>query len=299
MARNGYLAEDGIVLVTVEDDDQLIATAAASFFAMRAAAADDGVDLRIVEPAGAYRRAWVQNDMVDHPENYNLNPASTIGFSRYGQSHGWGNRFDANSAAVAWLLKNGPRFGWVQEYGSRDKNHFKHDGVTATGGGAGGYTPPITIPSPEEDTMTDFILYAQKELGPAATKKADGFDIEQEAMFYCEAPGAPAFPLSNFKAYNTDDGAVLAYGAFNAIRGKGPGGASASRWPVSPKQAAAYLKRFGVATSPTTSGGGATVPGGPIQVEVPDPAVWGAAAAKAFTEALPSFEASGGFAPKG
>jgi len=142
MARNGYLAEDGIRLVTVEDDDQLIATAAASFVTMRAAAARDGVALKIVEPAGAYRSAWVQADMVDHPERWNLNPDSVIGFSRYGQSHGWGNRFDANSAAVPWLLKHAADYGWTREYGARDPNHFKHDGVTAIGGGGGGATAP-------------------------------------------------------------------------------------------------------------------------------------------------------------
>jgi hypothetical protein len=134
MARNGYLAEDGIRLVTVEDNDQLIATAAASFFRMRAAAAADGVTISIVEPAGAYRTAWVQNDMVDRPWLYNLNPNSTVKFSRYGQSHGWGNRFDANSAAVPWLLRRGAEFGWIREYGARDPNHFKHDGVTAISG---------------------------------------------------------------------------------------------------------------------------------------------------------------------
>ncbi len=147
MARNGYLAEDGIALVTVEDDDQLIATAAASYLAMKAAAARDRVALAIVEPAGAYRRAWIQNDMVDHPERYNLNPASTILFGRYGQSHGWGNRIDVNSAALPWMLRNAARFGWTREYGTRDPNHFKHDGVTAAGGGStsGSNTQPNAI----------------------------------------------------------------------------------------------------------------------------------------------------------
>lgn len=139
MARNGYLAEDGIRLVTVEDDDRLIATAAASFLAMKAEAARAGVALSIVEPAGAYRTAWVQNDMVDHPERYNLNPNSVIKFSRYGQSHGWGNRIDVNQAALPWMLANAARFGWSREYGTRDPNHFKHDGTTAvTGAGGGG-----------------------------------------------------------------------------------------------------------------------------------------------------------------
>lgn len=138
MARNGYLAEDGIGLVTVEDNDQLIASAAASFLRMKGAAAADGVGLWIVEPAGAYRSAFVQNDMVDHPERYNLNPASVIKFGRSGQSHGWGNRVDVNPAALPWMLRNAARFGWVREYGARDPNHFKYDGSTSAGGAGGG-----------------------------------------------------------------------------------------------------------------------------------------------------------------
>lgn len=172
MARNGRLAEDGIRLVTVEDNDQLIATAAASFFAMRAAAARDRVALSIVEPAGAYRSAWVQNDMVDHPERYNLNPKSLIKFGRSGQSHGWGNRIDVNAAAVPWMLANAARFGWSREYGARDPNHFKHDGVTATAGsGAGGFTPTI-----EEDDMTMMLRLFY-------TEAADG------AQTLCIGPG--------------------------------------------------------------------------------------------------------------
>lgn len=160
MARNGHLAEDGIVLVTVEDNDQLIPTAAAAFFAARAAAAADGVRLIIVEPAGAYRSAFVQNDMVDHPENYNLNSASSIGFSRSGQSHGWGNRIDVNSAAVSWMLRRGGEFGWIREYGARDPNHFKHDGTTAIAGAAA--LAEIDQQRKRKPTMRETQIYQMK-----------------------------------------------------------------------------------------------------------------------------------------
>jgi hypothetical protein len=212
MARNGRLSEDGIRLVTVEDNDQLIATAAASFFAMRAAAAAEGVTLSIVEPAGAYRSAWVQNDMVDNPGRYNLNPKSIIKFGRSGQSHGWGNRIDVNSAAVPWMLRNATRFGWSREYGARDPNHFKHDGVTATGGGSSGagVTPdPVNVD--EGEPMTDFIYYCTS----ASTDKK----IALKAMFYQECIGAPLYPFTNYQAY--DSGAFGSeYSAFKGRYGK-------------------------------------------------------------------------------
>lgn len=135
MASNGYLAEGGIRLVTVEDNDQLIATAAAAFFAAKAAAAHDGVTLSIVEPAGAYRPFSVQEGMYYRPEDYNLNPKNSLKGASPGYStHGWGNRWDVNSAGLNWMIANGHRYGWTREFGTADPNHFKHDGRTATSG---------------------------------------------------------------------------------------------------------------------------------------------------------------------
>jgi hypothetical protein len=132
MARNGYLAEDGLKLVTVEDDDRLIATSAAAFLAAKAAAARDGVGLWIVEPAGAYRPYSTQYGMYYHPEQYNLNPKNSLKGAAPGYStHGWGNRVDVNAAGLAWMIANGHKFGWTREFGSADPNHFKHDGRTA------------------------------------------------------------------------------------------------------------------------------------------------------------------------
>lgn len=180
MARNGYLAEDGIRLVTVEDDDQLIAIAAASYLAWKSAAAEAGRPIYIVEPAGAYRSAWVQNDMVDNPWRYNLNPNSTVTFGRTGQSHGWGNRVDIGGD-LAWAIANAARFGWTREYGTRDPNHFVHDGRTAiTGAGTGG--GGITTHSKEKD-MSAF--YRIKDGDPGAG-----------GIYWQEKPNTPLIPIS-------------------------------------------------------------------------------------------------------
>lgn len=129
-------------LVTVEDNDQLTQPAASAYLAMKAAAARDGVTLFIVEPAGAYRSFEVQTDMHVHPERYNLNPDNIVTLAKPGySSHGFGDRFDLNAAAIKWAIANGPRFGVTREFGAADPNHFKHDGVTVVGGGVGGFRP--------------------------------------------------------------------------------------------------------------------------------------------------------------
>lgn len=182
MARNGYLAEDGILLVTVEDNDQLIATAAASYLAWKAASIKAGRLIYIVEPAGAYRNAWVQNDMVDNPWRYNLNPNSTIPFSRYGQSHGWGNRVDIGGD-LAWAIANAARFGWTREFGAKDPNHFVHDGRTAiagAGAGGGGFTP-----IEEEEDMSQGAFYRIAAGGEGAG-----------TIFWQEKPNTSLIPIN-------------------------------------------------------------------------------------------------------
>lgn len=180
MARNGYLAEDGIRLVTVEDNDQLIATAAAAYLAWKAASIAARRPIYIVEPAGAYRSAWVQNDMVDNPTRYNLNPTSTVTFGRTGQSHGWGNRVDIGGD-LAWAIATAALFGFTREYGTRDRNHFVHDGRTATAGagaGGGGITK-----QPKEKHMSAF--YRIKDGDPGGG-----------AIFFQEKPNTSLIPVS-------------------------------------------------------------------------------------------------------
>ena len=126
MSENGQLSAEE--LVTVEDNDQLAPRAAKAYRAMKAAAAKAGRAIYIVEPAGAYRSYAVQVDIRDHPERYNLNPASKVKIAPPGSSsHGWGDRVDIGGD-LAWVIANAARFGFHREFGATDPNHFKHDG---------------------------------------------------------------------------------------------------------------------------------------------------------------------------
>jgi hypothetical protein len=52
-------------------------------------------------------------------------------------SHGWGNRIDMlfdGHSPNAIDLSTAKRYGFTREFGSKDKNHFEHDRVTATAG---------------------------------------------------------------------------------------------------------------------------------------------------------------------
>lgn len=204
MARNGYLAEDGVRLVTVEDDDQLIATAAAAFFAARSAAAADGVALWIVEPAGAYRSYAIQYGMYYYPERYNLNPKNSLKGAAPGYStHGWGNRIDVNAAALNWMIANGARFGWTREFGAVDPNHFKHDGRTAVSG-AGSSGGGVPIPRKDNDmpalikrntTPPEWSLIHPALRGPSELERgyivtADPVRAIWWARFYAEGSGS-------------------------------------------------------------------------------------------------------------
>jgi hypothetical protein len=137
--RNGYVPDSA--LVTVEDNDQLTEPAASAFLAMKADAAKAGITLSIVEPAGAYRSFFVQEDMHARPWLYNLNPANVVTLAKPGySSHGFGDRFDCAAAALPWVLANGSRFGFTREFGAKDPNHFMHDGAVR-GFGSGGAAP--------------------------------------------------------------------------------------------------------------------------------------------------------------
>jgi len=131
VSANGRLADSeltnvgGMVLATVT---------ARAWVRMVAAAAADGITLSIVRPAGAYRSFFVQGDMKKNPSAYNLSTASTVSIAAPGYStHGLGNAVDVSSctgARLAWMLANGPTFGFTRTFGTRDPNHFGHDGTT-------------------------------------------------------------------------------------------------------------------------------------------------------------------------
>lgn len=142
---NGYLSD--AALVTVEDDDRLIRATANAFLRMKAAAAATGRPIGIAEPAGAYRSYAVQVDMHRNPTRYNLNPDSTAGLAAPGYSgHGDGNCVDI-IGDLKWAVANGPHFGFTRPL-RNDPNHFRHDGITAAGGG--------TSPLEDKETGMEF-----------------------------------------------------------------------------------------------------------------------------------------------
>lgn len=155
-SKNGRLASSE--LTYVQGVTRLANVAAKSWFNMKAAAAKDGVTLTIAigyNGSGGYRDYACQVDMPLHPVLYGLQDnavnMATAGYS----THGEGLAFDLGSmtdAKLAWMLKNGPKYGWTRTFGTADRNHFGHDGHTTgpTLAPAGtGTTTPVT-PTKEE-----------------------------------------------------------------------------------------------------------------------------------------------------
>jgi hypothetical protein len=107
-----------------------------------------GKNLILADKYSGYRSAWLQNAMhaasltpVGSAERakYALAPYSTVPVAAhpYG-SHEDGrcmdvliNGSDNPSAADIALLK---QYGWYQQFGSNDRNHFRHDNIHAITG---------------------------------------------------------------------------------------------------------------------------------------------------------------------
>lgn len=111
--------------------------------------------LTIAQPAGGYRSLFVQQDMIDNPGDYNLDPTSTIGLATPGtSSHGTGNRVDINGGAGrTWMIAHASEHGFVQEFGSADPGHFKYQAETYPLVGVGSIVGPnvvvpVVTPSP-------------------------------------------------------------------------------------------------------------------------------------------------------
>jgi hypothetical protein len=160
LPRNGYWPAD--LLVEIEPGYFLRATAAAGYFAFRGYAKSKGRTIRPAWPAGAYRSLAVQEDMVEHPERYNLSPDNKTGLATPGYSgHGDANCIDFVGTDLAWIIINARKFGFTRPLGDRDPNHFRHDGVTAIAGSIA----LVLIPQHTEgDSMPQ--LYALKGSEP-------------------------------------------------------------------------------------------------------------------------------------
>jgi hypothetical protein len=132
MSANGRLTAGE--LVTVQGSIQLSVKAGAAYLAMEAAATAEGTTIVIPIPAGGYRSYAMQVDMRLHPERYNLNSSSTVPIAAPGYStHGWGTAVDI-VGDQKWAVRNASRFGFSRPFGTRDPNHFQHDGSSTAGG---------------------------------------------------------------------------------------------------------------------------------------------------------------------
>lgn len=159
MLRNGEVPREA--LTEAEPGLWVSWATNAAYQLMKEAAARDGITVRIVGPAGAYRDLFVQGDMRRRPQLYNINPAMAVKLSAPGYStHGAGTAIDIAGAHVdgpilRWLLKNMHRFGFSRPFGDKDRNHLQHDGtifewpVSTSPAGAG----PVVI-VPKEDTLS-------------------------------------------------------------------------------------------------------------------------------------------------
>lgn len=133
-------------LTQVEYKTWLATKPARAYRRARVAFAAVGKNLIIVDRFSAYRSAALQNAMraasltpVGSPEReyYKLASYSTVPLAAHPNgSHEDGrcmdvliNGSDNPSQASIDLLK---KYGWIQQFGSRDRNHFQHDLIHAT-----------------------------------------------------------------------------------------------------------------------------------------------------------------------
>lgn len=144
MSANGRLTAAELTLVQRGPMNIYLANTAAKAWGALKAEYDrthPGESLTIAEPAGGYRTLAVQADMHIRPKLYGLSVYSTIPLAKAGfSSHGDGMAVDIADASKAsprktWLLANASRYGFTRQFGDADPNHYRHDGITAAGGG--------------------------------------------------------------------------------------------------------------------------------------------------------------------
>ena len=144
MSANGRLTATELTLVQRGTMNIYLANVAArAWTALKAEydRAHPDESLTIAAPVGGYRSYSVQADMHVNPSRYGLSAYSTVPIAAAGYStHGDGMAVDIAGASLAgtrktWLLANAARFGFTRQFGDKDPNHYRHDGVTTAGGG--------------------------------------------------------------------------------------------------------------------------------------------------------------------
>jgi len=139
--KNGYVPASAL---TVIDDSgaRLAIPQARAYKRAIAALRKRYPSARVAGKYGGERSYSVQEAMhaasVSHSAAlkamYNLSTVSTVPLARGGYStHGLGTSFDLVGAPINdWVLDTLRKYGWTRTFGTRDPNHFGHDGKTAT-----------------------------------------------------------------------------------------------------------------------------------------------------------------------
>lgn len=132
-------------LVAIEKDTLIALPQARAYRRVKVAFQQVGKNLITVDKYSGYRSASLQNAMREAStsppgsaarDKYNLSSSSTVPLAAHPNgSHEDGrcidiliNGSDDPSPASIALLK---KYGWIQQFGARDRNHFRHDGIHA------------------------------------------------------------------------------------------------------------------------------------------------------------------------
>ncbi len=138
MSKNGQLTDDE--LTPVQGTIQLANTTARAWLGLETATRTElGVDLNITSPAGGYRDLAMQRAMYANPAAFGAKTVATPGYSVHGQGrcvdiYNWAALGSRRLDLIA------ARFGFRRTI-IGEAWHYQHDGVTATGGGGGGFNP--------------------------------------------------------------------------------------------------------------------------------------------------------------
>lgn len=151
--KNGYLPASA--LVTVQGAIQLETRTAAVFRAMREDCAEEThQNLTLAAPAGGYRPWAMQLDMRVPARRayYNITPGIISGLP---SGHGDGDCMDI-ATCLAWVKKNGWKYGVTFPLAKTDPNHARYDGTTIVAGTLG---PLITE---QDEDMLRIIYHANR-----------------------------------------------------------------------------------------------------------------------------------------
>jgi len=126
-------------LTVVQGTIQLENNTAAAWLAMKSGAATAGIAMSISSPAGGYRSLAMQQDMIDHPANYNIIPGAVLAPAG-SSTHGYGTCVDiSTTGANNWAVSHASAYGFIRDRypaQSYEYNHWHYIGTVSGGGSA-------------------------------------------------------------------------------------------------------------------------------------------------------------------